>query len=171
VNSNSSRIQAQLISSKNFSKIPQSFSDYLSVAGPLLQQGKLRFRVISNSMAPALKAGDLVKLSPACPGKLSVGQMVVVSLTGQLICHRLIRSFSRDGQRWMVTKGDQVTGEDPPVSAEQIIGIVSSCTRPRIFHRLLWRLRGWGGRQLRRWRFLRKNFPGAGIDQKPAGSN
>jgi SAM-dependent methyltransferase len=103
-------------------------------------------------MAPALKTGDRVKLEPVSPAELQIGQVVVVSMGGQIHCHRLIRRFIREGQEWAVTKGDGVAGEDPPVPAGQIIGVVAACARPRVLHRLAWRAWGWGSRRLQAWR-------------------
>ena len=126
---------------------PFSFSS--SYAGLLIRQGKIRFRIVSNSMSPCLRAGDLVKLAPAEPEDLKAGEIIVTSRGETLLGHRLVRYFEREGTRWVITKGECAAKEDPPVPAERVVGRIIGICRPRIFHRLAWRARRKAGQFLR----------------------
>ena len=131
-------------------------SRYLPAIPPLLRQGKIRFRIASSSMVPALMPGDLVRLEPASITMLKAGDVIVLKDSrGALICHRMVRRFQEEGRYWIVTKGDRSTHEDAPVEQDQIVGRVAAVLRPRIVHRFLWYGRRWGGRFLRRLNLLK----------------
>lgn len=119
----------------------QRLTHSAAVAPLLIRQGKIRFRVVSDSMSPCLKAGDLVMLEPTDPKALRNGEIIVVSKGEALLCHRLVRWFEQEGARWVVTRGDRVWSEDTPVPIEQVVGRVVKIYKPRIFHRLVWRLK------------------------------
>ena len=104
----------------------------------LLRQGKIRFRIVSDSMNPVLRAGDLVELKPA---ELKAGEIVVFSRGEVLIGHRLVRSFEKEGTQWVVTKGERSLTEDLSVPAAQVIGRVTKIYKPRVFHRVVWRMK------------------------------
>ena len=114
---------------------------YISVASLLLQQGKIRFRIVSDSMSPVLRPGDLVELEAAKPAELKAGEIIVFSRSEVLIGHRLVRSFEKEGTQWVVTKGERGPNEDLPVPTAQVIGRITRIYKPRIFHRLVWRMK------------------------------
>lgn len=117
-------------------------SDYLPAVKFLLREDYFRFRVVSNSMNPSLKPGDLAKVEEYSPSKFRAGETLLVLVNGQLICHRLVRWYSDEkNQAWVVTKGDASTSEDSPVPANQLVGRVVRVFNPRIFHQLVWRLK------------------------------
>ncbi len=128
------------------------FSDYLAVADLLLQQGKYRFRVYSDSMVPALRPGAILRLDPVRPEQLAFGDLVATRLGDTLVCHRLMRWYGDpNGVRWVVTKGDRSSDEDFPVRAEMVIGRVASVMHPPLWRLLLWRAKRRGARLLRSW--------------------
>lgn len=134
-------------------------AEYPAAIPPLLKQGKIRFRITSNSMRPALKPGDLVEIKDRKRGQvtqshgcsdLSPFPVLVVKRNGALICHRLARMFTDEtGRRCVVTRAEKAKSEDPPVPIEDVVGEVTRVLRPRLFHRLAWRLRRFAGTLLR----------------------
>ena len=126
------------------------FSEYVAVADLLLEQGKYRFRVYSDSMVPALRPGAILRLEPVRPEQLAFGDLVATRLGDTLVCHRLTRLYSDpNGVRWVVTKGDRSSDEDFPVRAEMVIGRVASVSHPPLWSLLLWRAKTRGARFLR----------------------
>lgn len=110
--------------------------------------GQLRLFVVSDSMAPLLRAGDSVTAEPFSVEKLKRGDIVVVWQKGEFITHRFM-VVDDDGWR---TKGDRLHRLDPPVQADAIVGRVFEIDRQDGRINLLdrrWsvvnRLKGWLG--------------------------
>jgi signal peptidase I len=78
------------------------------VVAPSLFGGR-SLTVMSGSMEPALRVGDVVINSRVSPADVRVGDIVTFSDpegTGKLITHRVRRVRIADGQAHVVTKGD-----------------------------------------------------------------
>lgn len=81
------------------------------------------FTVRGDSMAPTLNDGDQVRITPADPGKLQPGELVVyVDAGGQIIAHRVVRVEGAI----VNTKGDNRDQDDPPVPLTQVLGKVQT---------------------------------------------
>ena len=102
-------------------------------------------------MAPCLRSGDLVELAPTDSEVLRPGEIIVVSKGESLICHRFVRRFEQEMSQWVVTKGDRVLREDPPLPAKQVIGRLAKILKPRIFDQLTWRVKRRAGRFLQHY--------------------
>lgn len=95
-----------------------------------LQQGKrVRLQVISSSMSPLLRVGDLVEVAPKRFEALAVGDIVVVSGAEMTVTHRLCKIVKQDEQTWLITRGDRVFTYDPPVPAANYIGCATARVR------------------------------------------
>ena len=86
---------------------------------------RLQLRVVGDSMAPLLRPGDAIALAPVAPAALRRGDILVLSLEGSLVTHRLV---GRVGAHF-VAKGDNRAAADPPIAADQILGRVEACLR------------------------------------------
>ena len=86
----------------------------------ILEKRSLYFDVSSSSMAPTLSAGDQVLIRPTGPGEPRRGQ-VVAYWRGFLVTHRYLGAGRY--------RGDGVLTVDPPVEAEDIVGIVVGVRR------------------------------------------
>lgn len=74
--------------------------------------------VVSDSMAPTFRAGDVIWVSPLS-GPISSGQIISFDYQGKLITHRVI-AVSGDA---LVTKGDNNLTADPwQVKASDVVG-------------------------------------------------
>ncbi|MBN2497275.1 MAG: S24/S26 family peptidase [Deltaproteobacteria bacterium] len=112
------------------------------LASEIVSRGSpLAFRVQGASMLPALASGDRVVLAPAEPGDLVPGEIVMTSGSRPLV-HRLVRVELET--RTLVTRGDALDEDDPPVPFELLVGRVVAVKRP-----LLSRARRRLGRLLR----------------------
>jgi signal peptidase I len=83
-------------------------------------QGVRLYSVQTGSMAPTIQPGDLVVSTKINPSNLQVGD--IVSYKGQpgAVTHRVYKIFNQ--KDYLVTKGDNLTQPDPPVSYDQITG-------------------------------------------------
>lgn len=86
-----------------------------------------RFEAKGFSMAPFIKGGDVLTVSPLCNSPITIGKPVafIHPLTKHLAIHRVI---ARNGQRYLI-KGDNVFKVDGLVSQENILGYVSVIER------------------------------------------
>jgi len=87
------------------------------------------FPVRGNSMRPMLKDGDRVRLVPATPAELRVGEVVVLTQPTGPVIHRVVGWWpSRRGWR-ILTKGDGAHRLDPPLRAQSAVGRVVARVR------------------------------------------
>jgi signal peptidase I len=96
--------------------------------------GGVRLRVLGTSMVPALLPGDLVSIRGASLKEISVGEVVLFLQNGRLFVHRVVGSntVSSTGNpegRYLITRGDRLRHDDPPVSSREILGRVVSIER------------------------------------------
>jgi len=79
--------------------------------------------VLSGSMTPAFRAGDLVVIVPAAPENVRPGDVIAFTTGKGLVCHRIVAVDESPLQ--FRTKGD--ANEDPdfePITASQLEGKV-----------------------------------------------
>ncbi len=100
--------------------------EILSALRDLGNEQRLRIRVRGFSMAPDLPDGATVEVSPRriyLPGDV----IAFLGQKGELRVHRVL------GYRWrrLVTKGDYTSWIDPPVTHDQVLGLVRAgdCAR------------------------------------------
>jgi len=120
-----------------------------AVAASLVREALRRGRTFRDharggSMRPFIPDGSRLDVRPCDAAGTNPGDVVLVVLPGdRLVAHRLLVPPRRG--RPAVTRGDRAPGWDPPIPAEDIIGLVVAATPP-----------GGGRRDLRRpgWRLL-----------------
>jgi|GEM_PF-6016713 len=97
--------------------------------GEMLQDARiLEFtRVNGNSMAPALQDKDLVKILKT--SRVSPGDIILFEKSGERFLHRLVEIKHCAGGDSYLTKGDNFSFFDLPVSPEQVIGKVAAVER------------------------------------------
>jgi len=83
------------------------------------------FRVITGSMAPDIKEGDMVVVKTVPIDEINVGDIITYRVGGDravLLTHRVVNVF--DGGEGFITKADYPSNavEDPAVKAEYVIG-------------------------------------------------
>ena len=93
--------------------IPQLLTRTLNTENPTLT-------VISNSMFPALKRGDMIIVTAVKPEEIGVGTVIVFRHGQGLAVHRVVRT----GEDTLTTKGDANTEEDEPITYDAVVGKV-----------------------------------------------
>jgi hypothetical protein len=116
----------------------------LTLVAELLQESAANGRVpfltlVSDSMAPLLRAGDQVGLEVIAPAGLQSGDLIVLRTDARLVTHR----FWGRTPAGLITRGDRPLSFDAPWSEEQLVGRVISRRRAG---RELWLQRGRGRR-------------------------
>jgi signal peptidase I len=96
--------------------------------------GEVRLRVFGTSMVPAMLPGDVVTIRRAGLEEISSGEVVLFAQNARLFVHRVV-SQKAISPAWkiedacIVTRGDRLQHEDPPVSSRELLGRVISLER------------------------------------------
>lgn len=84
--------------------------------------------VLSDSMSPAIHAGDVVVVGAAEPSEIEEGDVITFDRPGgdeQLVTHRVVEVLQEDGQTKFRTKGDANEEADQQlVPASAVVGVV-----------------------------------------------
>lgn len=83
--------------------------------------------IMSNSMHPVFSRGSMVIVKKISAIDVEVGDIVQYTAPGHTTTHRVIRiDFTEDGsgKRVFTTRGDNNPSPDPPVKANQIVGVI-----------------------------------------------
>jgi hypothetical protein len=112
----------------------------------LAQGQKPYLQIRSGSMAPLLRPGDEIQLEPLSLERLQPGDLITLAGPGALLTHRFWGLLEREGQPYLLTRGDRTLAFDPPHPAGALLGRVTGRRRA---NRLLSLERG-SGRWLHR---------------------
>jgi signal peptidase I len=96
--------------------------------------GEVRLRVLGTSMAPAMLPGDLVSIRRASLNEISVGEVVLFLQNGRMFVHRVvgkseISAAGNPAEHCLITRGDRLRHDDPPVSPRELLGRVVTIER------------------------------------------
>ena len=96
--------------------------------------GEVRLRVFGTSMVPSILPGDLVLIQRADLHEISTGEVVLFLQEGRLFVHRVVARkeaapADRPEEPCLITRGDRLRHEDPPVTAPELLGRVVSIER------------------------------------------
>jgi signal peptidase I len=96
--------------------------------------GEVRLRVSGTSMVPSILPGDLVSIHQANLRDISPGDIVLFLQKGRLIVHRVVDRkvaaiADSPAESCLITRGDRVRHDDPPVSSPELLGRVVSIER------------------------------------------
>jgi signal peptidase I len=96
--------------------------------------GEIRLRVSGTSMVPSILPGDFVSIHRASLCDISPGDVVLFLQKGRLIIHRVVdrkvvATADSSGESCLITRGDRVRRDDPPVSSPELLGRVVSIER------------------------------------------
>lgn len=96
--------------------------------------GEVRLRVYGTSMAPSILPGDIVSIAQANLENVAPGEVVSFLQGGRLFVHRVVRCDApakdqlADASQ-LITRGDRLQHEDPPVSGTELLGRVVDVER------------------------------------------
>jgi hypothetical protein len=91
--------------------------------------GKVRLRVFGTSMVPSLLPGDLISIQRAGLCEILCGEIVFFSQNGRLFVHRVVSRSSSLDTPCLITRGDRLCHNDPPVFSPEFLGRVVSVER------------------------------------------
>lgn len=83
--------------------------------------------IMSNSMVPVFKRGDMVvieKIKNYGLKNVKKGDIIVFKSDNHLVVHRLVKMQNKNGEIIYTTKGDNNSAEDPSINGEAIVGVV-----------------------------------------------
>lgn len=80
-------------------------------------------------MAPWIRDGDEIDIGFAQPQEFRRGDLIVYRRAGVFICHRLMRRIPGEGGAWFSLKADVSWQCDPPVAADDCLGVVVALRR------------------------------------------
>ena len=95
------------------------------VAEVLGRFGEVRLRVTGSSMLPSVQPGDVLTIRRCVMSAVESGAIVLCTRDGRLFAHRVV---SRRNTH-LVTRGDALEWQDPPVRQDQLLGRVVALTR------------------------------------------
>ena len=96
--------------------------------------GEVRLRVFGTSMVPSILPGDLVSIHRASLQEISPGEVVLFLQRGRLFVHRVVArkvvaTADSPEEPCLITRGDRLRHDDPPVSSHELLGRVVSVER------------------------------------------
>src|ERR1700676_5350556 len=88
--------------------------------------GEVRLRVFGTSMVPSILPGDLISVQRAGVSEISSGEIVLYLREGRLFAHRMVALDANSEHARLITRGDRLLHNDPPVSSAELLGRVIS---------------------------------------------
>lgn len=93
--------------------------------------GGVRVRVFGTSMVPSILPGSLISVQSADISEISSGEVVLYSREGRFFAHRVVARTRIDEQPALITRGDRLCYDDPPISGTELLGRVTSVQHGR----------------------------------------
>jgi signal peptidase I len=106
----------------------QTFASQL-VSTLLHQVGEARLRVAGTSMLPTIQPSDVLCVRAIDPTQVAVGDIVLVGRHPRLCAHRVVDSIQTPDGPVLITRGDALTHNDPPVTRSLLLGRVEGLLR------------------------------------------
>ena len=101
-----------------------------SLAAEVLQStGELRFRASGISMLPTLWPGDCLSIRAHSIEEVQPGDIVLYARGGRFFIHRITRKYNSGKETFLITRGDCMAEEDPPVKKRELLGKVIAIHR------------------------------------------
>jgi signal peptidase I len=91
--------------------------------------GEVRVRVFGTSMVPSILPGSLISVQRADVSEISSGEIVLYSREGRFFAHRVVARTRIDEQPALITRGDRLCYDDPPITSTELLGRVTSIQR------------------------------------------
>lgn len=91
--------------------------------------GTLRLRVTGLSMLPTLWPGDVLTFQFHDFGEAQPGELVLYLRDERFFVHRVVRKSEVADGTFLITRGDCMGKDDPPVPASNLLGKVSGIQR------------------------------------------
>ncbi len=116
------------------------------VAEALRSWGRLKLRASGISMLPALWPGDLLTIQSYQSEQVELGEIVLYMRDGRFFIHRVVSQGLVAKGTFLITRGDCMAENDPPVSRDELLGriceiqragsVFAPARKPSRFHRM-----------------------------------
>ena len=101
----------------------------LELAADVLRSfGSLRLGVTGSSMMPAVQPGDVLVIRSVDLDEVSPGEIVLAARGSRWFAHRVL-GHVRSPEPYLITRGDRLRQDDPPVFRSDLLGTVTSVER------------------------------------------
>jgi hypothetical protein len=80
-------------------------------------------------MTPSILPGDMISIQRTQINEISSGEVILFSQNGRLFAHRVIAPAGNLNELRLITRGDRLRHNDPPVSSAELLGRVISVER------------------------------------------
>jgi signal peptidase I len=101
-----------------------------SLAAEVLQStGTLQLRASGVSMLPTLWPGDCITIQSYNFDQAQPGDVVLYARSGRLFIHRVMRKCRLGEERMLITRGDCMGEDDPPVQEKDLLGKITAIHR------------------------------------------
>lgn len=102
------------------------------LAGEVVRRfGVVRFRVAGCSMLPLVAPGDVLVVHRRSAREIMPGDIAVFTRHQRLFAHRVVGRISAGRENLLLTRGDAMTEQDPPVGSGELLGRVAAIERGR----------------------------------------
>ncbi len=98
-------------------------------AEALRSWGTLKLRANGISMLPTLWPGDLLTIQSVRPERIQAGDIVLYMRQGRFFVHRVISQNLMLDEGVLVTRGDCMSENDPPVGRRELLGTITEVQR------------------------------------------
>jgi signal peptidase I len=95
----------------------------------LRTHGSCSFRVSGTSMLPTLWPGELVLIERKPLAEIASGDIVLYQRDGRFFLHRLENIRTHSTRVLIMIRGDAMPQQDPPVPADQLLGVLAGVRR------------------------------------------
>jgi hypothetical protein len=106
------------------SQLPHPHTIAALLRQALAEGNQPRLTITSNSMAPLLRRGDVVRLASTKAASLRPGDVIVLVTPENLLTHRYWGNIADGRGIWLITRGDRPLGFDRPTMAQDLVGKV-----------------------------------------------
>lgn len=101
-----------------------------NLAAEVLQSsGTLHIRAMGTSMLPTLWPGDLVTIQSQDFEQVEPGEIVLFLREGRFFLHRAVKKSGVGKAVFLLTRGDSMPQNDPPVQPGELLGRVTGIRR------------------------------------------
>jgi len=102
----------------------------LGLAAEMLRScGVVHLELRGTSMLPSLWPGDLLTIQSADDDEIVPGDIVLVLRHKRFFVHRVVERRRAQDRFWWITRGDAIPDNDLPVSASELLGLVTGIRR------------------------------------------
>jgi hypothetical protein len=91
--------------------------------------GEMRICVTGRSMLPSVRPGDILLVRNQELEQIVPGDIVLFAQNEQLLTHRVVGDNRWGETSFLVTRGDALLANDPPVFTHQLLGRVAAIFR------------------------------------------